>query len=76
MISLLFFIISIVAGATLYGDNLLVPIAIVALVTTLTLIFYPTPSLSESLIVLTAVTVWYAGAVYLLRRAYVYFVQK
>ena len=76
MISALFLIIGIVAGATLYGDEILIPIGIVALVTTLMLIFYPAPSLSESLIVLTAITIWYAGAIYLVRRAYVYFVQK
>lgn len=76
MISTLMILVSIVAGATLYGDELLVPIGIVALVTTIMLIFYPTPSLAEALIVLGAITVAYAGAVYLLRRAYVYFVQK
>ena len=76
MTSLLFFAAGIVAGATLYGDELLVPIGIVALVTTIMLIVYPAATLAEALIVLLAVTTWYAGAIYILYRAIGSFKQK
>lgn len=76
MMSMLMLAAGIVAGATLYGDELLVPIAIVALVTTIMLIFYPAATLAESLIVLLAITTWYAGAIYILYRAIGYFKQK
>jgi hypothetical protein len=70
------FAVGIVAGATMYGDELLIPIGIVALVTTITLILYPAATLAEALIVLLAVTTWYAGAIYLVYRAIGYFKQK
>ena len=76
MMSLLFFAVGIIAGATLYGDELLIPIGIVALVTTITLIVYPAATLAEALIVLLAVTTWYAGAIYLVYRAIRSFKQK
>lgn len=76
MMSLLMLAVSIVAGATMYGDELLIPIAIVALVTTIMLIVYPAATLAKALIVLLAVTTWYAGAIYMLYRAIGYFKQK
>jgi len=73
--SLIFIIISIIASAVLYED-VLIPTAIVALVTTLTLIVSPLPTLAESLTVLAAITICYLGITYLVQRVYLYFKQK
>lgn len=73
--SLIFILISIIAGAILYED-VLIPTAIVALVITLTLIVTPLPTLAESLAVLAAVTIVYLGITYLVQRVYLYFKQK
>lgn len=73
--SLIFILISIIAGAILYED-VLVATAIVALVVTLTLIVTPLPTLAESLVVLAAVSIGYLGITYLVQRIYLYFKQK
>jgi hypothetical protein len=76
MMSLLMLAVGIVAGATMYGDELLIPIGIVALVSTVLLIITPAATLAEALLVLLAITTWYAGAIYLVYRAIGSFKQK